>query len=67
MYEPRAILKFQVVEGEKKGEFIEMDLTEFTWPKGGTGICPFCGEKTLGKGKEWSCTACGARLHGPIF
>ena len=66
----KPILKFVKVQGEDAPtEFLEMELTEFTWPKGGVGICPVCGDKVNGNGKDWICEneECGLHLNGPIF
>ena len=69
MHEPDPILKFEIKNGDNVGKFIDMKLTEFTWPKGGTGICPYCGAPVDGTGRDWLCTneECGAAFYGPIF
>ncbi|MGI6109494.1 MAG: hypothetical protein ACOYB8_06595 [Eubacteriaceae bacterium] len=66
-YEP--ILKFEITEGPDKGQFIEMHLSEFEWPKGGKGTCPKCGSPVTGTGKDWKCSSedCGLTMKGPIF
>ncbi|MDD2414687.1 MAG: hypothetical protein PHI94_05895 [Eubacteriaceae bacterium] len=66
MKTPEPILKFKKIQ-DGPDEFIEMQLTEFQWPKGGSGICPVCGAKMIGIGKDWTCEKCGLKLNGPIF
>lgn len=65
----KPILKFVRSGEENPTEFIDMELPEFTWPKGGKGVCPECGAEVIGVGKEWICQneECGLKLHGPIF
>ncbi|MEF9918907.1 MAG: hypothetical protein RR310_02065 [Eubacterium sp.] len=64
----KPILKFtKVQEADAPTEIVDMELTEFTWPKGGIGICPLCGGKVNGVGKEWACEECDLKLNGPIF
>lgn len=62
------ILKFKR-EHDGVEEYIEMKVDEFQWPKGGTAVCPLCGEKVIGIGKDWNCEGeeCKAHLYGPIF
>lgn len=66
--EIKPILKFKKVQ-DGPDEFIEMDVSEFQWPKGGVGTCPVCGAKMIGTGKDWVCQneSCGLKLNGPIF
>lgn len=64
---PAPILKFRKIQDEE--EYVEMKLNEFQWPKGGIGVCPICGGKVVGKGKDWTCEneECGMKFFGPIF
>lgn len=69
MYEPKPILKFTDKNSSEKNQYVEINLDEFTWPKGGKGTCPYCGGKLTGVGKDWVCEneECGAEFFGPIF
>jgi tRNA(Ile2) C34 agmatinyltransferase TiaS len=46
---------------------MEMELTDYTYPKSGTGICPQCGGKMTGVGLDWTCEGCDLLLKGPVF
>lgn len=67
----KPILKFTRIQDDADApmEVFDMELSEFTWPKGGKGTCPKCGSPVEGIGKEWTCQneECGLKLHGPIF
>ena len=44
-----------------------MEVKDFQFKKGGTGICPKCGGETKAVGHDWTCESCGLKLNGPIF
>ena len=45
----------------------DMEVKDFQFKKGGTGICPKCGGETKAVGHDWTCESCGLKLNGPIF
>jgi len=71
MYGKDPILKFfkEDENGKVLNDVVEMKLKEFSWPKGGIGVCPACGAEMIGKQKNWECQneECGLKLNGPIM
>ncbi|MCH4072998.1 hypothetical protein [Pseudoramibacter sp.] len=63
---PKPILKFKIIQ-DGPDEFVDMEVKDFQFKKGGTGICPKCGGETKAVGHDWTCEKCGLRLNGPIF
>ncbi|AWW27281.1 hypothetical protein ACIZ62_00335 [Acetobacterium carbinolicum] len=63
----KTIEKFRKQPETDGVEILEMELTEYTYPKSGIGICPQCGGKMNGVGLDWSCEGCDLKLVGPVF
>ena len=63
----KTIEKFKKQPEADVVEILEMELTEYVYPKGGTGICPQCGGKMNGVGLAWECEGCDLKLVGPVF
>lgn len=63
----KTIEKFRKQPETDKVEMVEMELTEYSYPKSGTGICPQCGGKMNGHGLDWTCEECDLVLKGPVF
>lgn len=63
----KTVEKFKKQSESDLVEMVEMELTEYTYPKSGTGICPQCGGKMNGVGLDWTCEECELVLKGPIF
>lgn len=63
----KTIEKFKKQPESDGVEILEMELTEYVYPKSGTGICPQCGGKMSGVRLDWECESCDLKLVGPIF
>ncbi len=63
----KSLEKFRKQPEADQVEMVEMELTEYTYPKSGTGICPQCGGKMNGVGLDWTCEGCDLVLKGPVF
>lgn len=63
----KSIEKFRKQPESDPVEIMEMELVDYTYPKGGTGICPQCGGKMTGTGLDWTCEGCDLTLKGPVF
>ena len=63
----KTIEKFKKQPETDVVEIVEMELTEYTYPKSGVGICPQWGGKMNGVGLDWECEGCDLKLVGPVF
>ena len=63
----KTIEKFKKQPETDVVEIVEMELTEYTYPKSGVGICPQCGGKMNSVGLDWECEGCDLKLVGPVF